>query len=133
MNLTDVLAQILESARTLVGASHSGLGVIGPDGEFSEFVHSDDPAAFSHDPIGPDTIRQATREAKPRRVAPPEAMLCVPVVVDGTAVGALCLACPADGTEFTARDEDIAIALAQSAGRAIENTALLTEARRRQD
>lgn len=143
---TDVpvlLHRIVEVAVDLVGARYGALGVIGPDKGLEQFVHvgidTSTAQRIGHLPEGkgllgaliadPRPIRLPDLHADPRAAGfpahhpPMSSFLGVPIQVGGEVFGNLYLAESIDG-EFTAEDEDFAVALAATAGVAIENARL---------
>jgi signal transduction histidine kinase len=151
--LPAVLRRIVEAARTVAGARYAALGVIGVDGRLEQFVHSgiepDVVALIGHLPTGrgvlgaliehPEPIRLHAVSDDPRSVGfpaghpPMRGFLGVPVRSRGAVFGNLYLAERVDGSDFTPDDEDLVLALAGSAGVAIENARLYEESRRRQE
>ena len=151
LDLALVLRRIVESAMQLVGAEYGALGVVGDDGTVEEFVHvgMDDDAvtAIGRLPEGrgllglviekQQAIRADNVASHERSVGFPDghprmgAFLGVPVRVREAAFGNLYLT-RSDSKPFTAQEEQLAQALAATAGIAIENTRLFEEARVRQ-
>jgi signal transduction histidine kinase len=151
LDLPTVLQQIVDAAAELLGAQYAALGVIAPHGGLEEFVHfgmsPHDVEAIGHLPEGhgllgaviddPRPIRLAHLSQDPRstgfpRQHPPmDALLSVPVRVRDEVYGNLYLSNSSNG-EFTAEDEELAIALAGTAGFAIDNARLYAETRARQ-
>ncbi|HTK66392.1 MAG TPA: GAF domain-containing protein, partial [Pseudonocardia sp.] len=145
-----VLHQIAVAARDLMGARYAALGVIAPDGHLSEFVHVgmpdelvaqigqlpqgkgllgaliDDPAPIRLDSLGQDERSSGFPPGHP----PMDSFLGVPVRVKEEVFGNLYLAESTSGT-FTAEDEELATALAASAGVVIANARLYEAARDR--
>jgi GAF domain-containing protein len=121
LSLPVVLRQIVAAARDLVGARYAALGVVGADGEVEQFVHADldeELAAAAGDP---------TRGGHP----PMTGFLGVPVRIGAEVFGNLYLTERARGGEFTADDEQLAIALAAAAGAAIANARRFAESEQR--
>ncbi|MGO4596395.1 GAF domain-containing sensor histidine kinase [Terrabacter sp. 2RAF25] len=151
--LPAVLRRIVDAARVVSGADYAALGVIGADGRLEQFVHSGmDPATverIGHLPTGTGVLGAVIDDAAPIRLhsiaADPRAsgfpdghppmgtFLGVPVRSRGQVYGNLYLADRFDGADFSADDEDLVVALAASAGIAIENARLYEESRRRQE
>ncbi|HTK64255.1 MAG TPA: GAF domain-containing protein, partial [Pseudonocardia sp.] len=145
-----VLRQIALAARDLVGARYAALGVIAADGHLSEFVHVgmpdglvaqigqlpqgkgllgaliDDPAPIRLDSLGQDERSSGFPPGHP----PMDSFLGVPVRVKEEVFGNLYLAESTSGT-FTAEDEELATALAASAGVVIANARLYEAAQDR--
>ncbi|WP_330474480.1 sensor histidine kinase [Terrabacter sp. C0L_2] len=151
--LPGVLRRIVEAARAIAGARYAALGVIGPDGLLEQFIHSgmDDATVerIGHLPTGrgvlgalieqPAPIRLHAISDDPRSVGfppghpPMNGFLGVPVRSRGEVFGNLYLAERIDGCDFSTDDEELVVALAASAGVAIENARLYEESRRRQE
>ncbi|MBN9748230.1 histidine kinase [Amycolatopsis sp. A1MSW2902] len=150
--LPALLRRLVESACELVGARYAALGVIGPDGRLTEFVHTGmDPesvARIGRLPEGkgllgvvvedPRPVRLDRLQDDPRSTGFPEghppmtSFLGVPVRVRGEVFGDLYLADSEQG-RFTEEDEQLALALAAAAGSAIENARLYETARNQQE
>ena len=151
--LPAVLRRIVEAARAVAGARYAALGVIGIDGRLEQFIHSGMDAEvvelIGHLPTGrgvlgalieePEPIRLHAISDDPRSVGfpaghpPMHGFLGVPVRSRGEVFGNLYLAERVDGSDFSSDDEDLVVALAASAGVAIENARLYEESRRRQE
>jgi signal transduction histidine kinase len=147
-----VLRRIVEAACQLVNARYAALGVIAPTGGLEEFVYAgmDEEVAkrIGHVPEGkgllgaliddPRPIRLRMISDDPRSVGlpadhpPVTSFLGVPLRVRNEVFGNLYLG-EREGGEFTAEDEELVVALAATAGVAIENARLYDEARRRQE
>ncbi|MCW2510927.1 MAG: sensor signal transduction histidine kinase [Modestobacter sp.] len=111
LTLTTVLHRTAEAARELVGARHAALDVVGPTGALVEFVHTGpDPEAAA----GAGGARDAGR-------------LDVPIRVRDEIFGHLHLV----GGRFSAEDEELARALATTAGISVSNARLYESAGRR--
>jgi signal transduction histidine kinase len=150
LSLPMVLRRIVEAARDLVGARYAALGVIGDDGLLQEFIHlgmdSDTVASIGDLPKGlgvlgalikdPQSIRlpviseDARSSGFPPGHPPMESFLGVPIRSRNAVYGNLYLT-ERMGGEFTAEDEDLVLALAATAGIAIENARLFEESTRR--
>ena len=161
LSLPAVLRRILDTAKDVSGAKYAALGVIGADGLIEEFLHLglDEDAVQSvpgslsepcHDlPKGrgllgalikdPKPIRLSRLADDPRSSGIPEGhpemttFLGVPIRSRDAVFGNLYLTDRADGSPFTAEDEELILALAATAGIAIENARLYEESRRRQE
>ena len=153
VTLEAVLDHVVESAARLVGAQYAALGVIGEDRMLKHFLSTgiDEEAAnrIGHLPTGHGVLGLLLRDPHPLRLTDlrehPEAygfpphhppmtgFLGVPVRVRDVVFGNLYLTEKADGSEFTAEDEELAVALAAAAGVAIETAHLFEDARIRQD
>ena len=151
--LPGVLRRIVEAARAVAGARYAALGVLGADGLLEQFIHSgmdnDTVERIGHLPTGrgvlgalieqPRPIRLHAISDDPRSVGfppghpPMQGFLGVPVRSRGEVFGNLYLAERVDGADFSSDDEDLVVALAASAGVAIENARLYEESRRRQE
>jgi signal transduction histidine kinase len=151
LSLPVVLRQIVDAARDLLGARYAALGVLGRDGELEQFVHAgmDDAlvAQIGDLPRGrgilglltsePAPIRLATLSAHPAAAGfppghpPMSSFLGVPVRIGDEVFGNLYLTERAAGGEFTADDEELAIALAATAGAAIANARRFAESEQR--
>jgi signal transduction histidine kinase len=152
LSLEAVLDRVVRSACRLVGAQYGALGVIGDGGTLSHFITvgiDEDVAAKIGDlPTGHGVLGLLIREPRPIRMHDlsqhPAAygfpanhpsmvsFLGVPVRVRDAVFGNLYLTEKDGGGDFTAEDEELAIALAAAAGVAIENARLFEDARRRQ-
>ena len=151
LSLPVVLRQMVVAARDLLGARYAALGVIGRDGELEQFVHdgmdNDLVAEIGDLPRGrgilglltsdPAPIRLASLSAHPSaagfppRHPPMGAFLGVPVRIGEEIFGNLYLTERTAGGEFTADDEELAIALAAAAGAAIANARRYAESEQR--
>ena len=151
LSLPVVLRQIVAAARDLLGARYAALGVLGRSGELEQFVHDgmdDDLVARVGDlPRGrgilgllisePVPIRLADLSAHPMSAGfppghpPMTAFLGVPVRIGEEIFGNLYLTKHSRGSEFTADDEELAIALAAAAGAAIANARRFAESEQR--
>ena len=151
LDLPAVLRRIVDAAVQLVDAEFGAIGVIGSDGTLEEFIHVGmTPAEVSaigrlpqgHGLLGalitdPHPIRLDDRGADPRASGfpaahpPMGAFLGVPVRVRDRVFGNLYLTNARAGA-FTSNDEQLVIALAATAGVAIENARLFAETKLRQ-
>ncbi len=151
LSLPTVLRLIVEAARDLVGARYAALGVIGDDGLLEQFVHvgMDDHtvARIGELPKGrgllgaliedPEPIRLPLISDDPRSSGfppdhpPMDSFLGVPIRSRNEVFGNLYLT-GRGGEEFSDDDEDLLLALAATAGIAIENARLYEESGRRQ-
>lgn len=147
-----LLKRIVEAGRELVGAQYAALGVVGPDGRLTEFVHTGMDAGtvarIGRLPEGkgllgaviedPRPIRLTRLQDDPRSAGFPEGhppmtgFLGVPIRARGAVFGNLYFAC-GDCGPFTEEDEQLALALAAAAGSAIENARLYETARNQQE
>ena len=161
LSLPAVLRRILDTAKDVSGAKYAALGVIGSNGLLEEFLHLglDEEAVQTvggslsvpcHNlPKGrgllgalindPKPIRLSRLADDPRSAGVPEghpqmtSFLGVPIHSRDTVFGNLYLTDRVDGGPFTAEDEELILALAATAGIAIENARLYEESRRRQE
>ena len=151
LSLPVVLRQIVGAARDLLGARYAALGVLGRDGELEQFVHAgmDDElvAAIGDLPRGHGILGLLTSEPVPIRLASLSAhpaadgfptghpamgsFVGVPVRIGEEIFGNLYLTERTAGGEFTADDEELAIALAAAAGAAIANARRFAESEQR--
>jgi signal transduction histidine kinase len=151
LSLPVVLRQIVGAARDLLGARYAALGVLGRDGELEQFVHAgmDDGlvARIGDLPRGrgvlgllisdPVPIRLASLSAHPAAAGfppghpPMGSFVGVPVRIGEEVFGNLYLTERTAGGEFTADDEELAIALAAAAGAAIANARRFAESEQR--
>jgi signal transduction histidine kinase len=150
LSLPVVLRRIVDVARELLGARYAALGVIGRDGleQFVQAGMDDDVVAqIGELPRGKGILGLLTREAVPIRLAdiaghpasagfppghpPMGAFLGVPVRAGEEIFGNLYLTERSRGGEFTAEDEELAIALAAAAGGAIANARRFAESEQR--
>jgi signal transduction histidine kinase len=151
LSLPAVLQRIVEAARDLVKARYGALGVIGADGLLEQFIHVGmDDATVSE--IGelpkgrgvlgaliedPRPIRLSRISDDPRSSGFPsnhpqmKSFLGVPIRSRNEVFGNLYLSEQVSGA-FSAEDEELVLALAATAGAAIENARLYEESRRRQ-
>jgi signal transduction histidine kinase len=151
LSLPLVLRQIVGAARDLLGARYAALGVLGRDGELEQFVHAgmDDElvARIGELPKGRGILRLLISEPVPLRLAdlsahpasagfppghpPMTGFLGVPVRIGEQVFGNLYLTERSGAGQFTADDEELAIALAAAAGAAIANARRFAESERR--
>jgi signal transduction histidine kinase len=151
LSLPVVLRQIVAAARDLVGARYAALGVLGRDGELEQFVHAgmDEELVgrIGELPRGRGILGLLIRKPVPLRLAdlsghpasagfppghpPMTGFLGVPVRIGEEVFGNLYLTERARGGEFTADDEQLAIALAAAAGAAIANARRFAESEQR--
>lgn len=151
LSLPVVLRQIVAAARDLVGARYAALGVLGRDGELEQFVHAgmDEELVgrIGELPRGRGILGLLIRKPVPLRLAdlsghpasagfppghpPMTGFLGVPVRIGKEVFGNLYLTERSRGGEFTADDEQLAIALAAAAGAAIANARRFAESEQR--
>ncbi|WP_163507187.1 GAF domain-containing protein [Fodinicola acaciae] len=150
LSLRSVLRHILTAARELVGANYAALGVIGQDGVLEEFLHvgmdQEVVDRIGDLPRGQGILGLLIRHPVPVRIPdlrdhpaavgfPPHhppmgSFLGVPIRIREKVFGNLYLTESAHG-EFTLEDEQLVVALAGSAGVAIDNARLYQEVEQR--
>ncbi len=147
-SLEQVLQQVVDSARQVVGARYAALGVLGEDRtSLVRFVTSgispEERERIGDPPRGRGLIGLVIREAKPIRAAdiarhphhygfPPhhpvmKSFLGVPIVSRGQVFGNLYLTDKIGAEEFDAEDESVTVLLAGYAAVAVENARLHDE------
>ena len=151
LSLDAVLERVVQSACRLLHARYGALGVIGDDRSLSHFITVGIDEQLAHRigplPTGHGVLGLLITEPRPLRLhdlrqhpesfgfpanhPPMESFLGVPVRVRDVVFGNLYLTEKEDGSDFTAEDEGLAVALAAAAGVAIENARLYDDARRR--
>jgi len=151
LSLPVVLRRIVEAARDLLGARYAALGVISRDGQLEQFVHTgmdgDLVGKIGELPRGRGILGLLITEPAPIRIAdltrhpasagfpaghpPMSAFLGVPVRVGDEVFGNLYLTERSRGGEFTADDEELAVALAAAAGGAIANARRFADSEQR--
>ena len=152
LSLEAVLDRVVQSACELVGTQYGALGVIGDDQQLSHFItvgiDEDGVRLIGDLPTGHGVLGHLIREPKPLRLhdlgehpiasgfpanhPPMKTFLGVPVRVRDEVFGNLYLTEKIDGLDFTAEDEDLAVALAAAAGVAIQNARLFEDSNSRQ-
>ena len=153
LSLPAVLRRLVATAKDVSGAKYAALGVIGGDGTLEQFLHvgmeDDAVRAIGELPKGRGVLGALIDDPKPIRLArisedprssgfpdghpPMTTFLGVPIRSRDVVFGNLYLTDRADGGPFTAEDEELVLALAATAGTAIENARLYEESRRRQE
>ena len=153
LSLPAVLHRIVGTARDVANARYAALGVIGADGLLEQFLHVgvDDQTvqAIGELPKGRGVLGALIEDPQPIRLTripddprssgfpdghpPMTTFLGVPIRSRDSVFGNLYLADRIDGGPFTAEDEELVLALAATAGIAIENARLYEESRRRQE
>jgi signal transduction histidine kinase len=153
LSLPAVLRAVVEAARQIGGAQYAALGVIGADGTLEQFVHvgmdQSTVATIGELPTGrgvlgalidhPEPIRLSTiahdsrSSGFPTGHPPMKSFLGVPISSRNSVFGNLYLTDRSDGQDFSPEDEEVILALAATAGIAIENARLYEESRRRQE
>lgn len=153
LGLGTVLLRIVEAACALVNARYGALGVVAPEGAgLEQFIHvgMDNGVVeqIGHLPEGkgllgllieqPEPIRLEDLGQHPHSVGfpadhpPMQGFLGVPIRVRDEIFGNLYLT-REDDEGFSAEDEELVLALAATAGVAIENARLFEESRHRQE
>ncbi|WP_017587891.1 sensor histidine kinase [Nocardiopsis ganjiahuensis] len=152
LDLATVLRRLTEAAAHLAEARFAGLGVIGEDGSFTEFIpvgfsqaQAERIGRFPHGKgvLGTPLYERATLRLSDLRDHPdfggfPEghpsmsSFLGVPIQVRGEVFGNLYLTEKENGGQFDEEDEAVVTALATAAGVAIENARLYEETRLRE-
>lgn len=152
LDLATVLRRLTEAAAHLAEARYAGLGVIGEDGSFTEFIPVGVSRAqaerISRFPHGKGVLGTPLHERSVLRLSDlrehpdfggfPEghpgmsSFLGVPIQVRDEVFGNLYLTEKENGGEFDEEDEAIVTALATAAGVAIENARLYEETRLRE-
>ena len=148
-SLPVVLRRIVSSACELVDAQYAALGVLGPGTNveqirliefFTKGADEETIRRIGHYPTGRGILGVLIREPQPLRLRdlgshpqsfgfppghpPMRSFLGVPVRIQDRVFGNLYLTEKRGGGDFTAKDEEIAVALAAAAGGAIENARL---------
>ncbi|WP_322770512.1 GAF domain-containing sensor histidine kinase [Frankia sp. Cr1] len=152
IHLPDLLRRIVEAARALLDAEYAALGVVAPDLRLEQFIHvgmtAEDADHIGHLPTGKGVLGLLVREPRPQRLddiskhpqahgfppghPPMKTFVGVPIRIRSEIFGNLYVAGKRDGRQFTAEDEELALALAATAGIAIENARLFAESQQRQ-
>ncbi|MGG5173068.1 GAF domain-containing protein [Pseudarthrobacter sp. J1738] len=151
LSLEAVLDRVVNSACRLLHAQYGALGVIGEDKQLSHFItvgiNKDLAQKIGPLPTGHGVLGQLITEPAPLRLhdlrehphaygfpanhPPMKTFLGVPITVRDVVFGNLYLTDKEGGRDFTAEDEELAVALAAAAGVAIENARLYEDSRRR--
>jgi signal transduction histidine kinase len=151
LSLPAALQRIVELAAELTGARYGALGVLGRDGNISEFittgVSEEQRGAIGHIPVGRGILGVLIDDARPLRLhdiaedprsvgfppnhPPMHSFLGAPVTARGRVYGNLYLTEKQGGQDFDTDDERALVLLAAQAGVAIENAQLYEEARDR--
>jgi signal transduction histidine kinase len=153
LSLPAVLHRIVDTARDVADARYAALGVIGADGLLEQFLHvgvdEETVQAIGGLPKGRGVLGALIEDPQPIRLTriaddprssgfpdghpPMSTFLGVPIRSRDSVFGNLYLTDRVDGGPFTAEDEELVLALAATAGIAIENARLYEESRRRQE
>jgi signal transduction histidine kinase len=149
LDIATVLERLVAAGCSLTGARYGALGVIGAHGGLQEFVHQgmDDETvrAIGHLPEGKGVLGHLVSSPHPLRLSdlaehpssvgfppnhpPMHTFLGVPVRARGAVFGNLDLTDKAGHVDFTARDEQVAVALAAAAGVALGHARAYRQAR----
>jgi signal transduction histidine kinase len=154
LSLDTLLRLIAETAREVLGAEYAALGLVRPDGEIEQVIYSgvddatlaalhemaQDSGPLSHlitrSASGPARLKPLTDDTPLTHVptAQPlvKSLLAVAVRTSSNFYGNLYLGNRVGATAFTDEDQDVVVALAATAGIAIENARLYEESNRRQ-
>ncbi len=152
LSLPIVLQRIVDLAAQLTGARYGALGVLGPNGQITEFVttgiSAEQRRKIGHIPRGLGILGILIRDARPLRLEriaddprsvgfpahhpPMNTFLGAPVMAMGRVFGNLYLTEKRGGKPFTAQDEQDLMVLATQAGVAIANATLYEEARQQE-
>ncbi|MBB6119863.1 GAF domain-containing sensor histidine kinase [Nocardiopsis algeriensis] len=152
LDLDPLLLRIAETATSLVNARYGALGVIGEDGEMSQFIpvglEPHEISSIDHWPRGEGILGLLIKEPEPLRLGDvsehPESrgfpeghpvmrsFLGVPIRIRDRVFGNLYMTDKQDGTQFTVDDELLLRALATAAGTAIENAQLFAQTQSRE-
>jgi signal transduction histidine kinase len=147
-DLDALLLNAIETAREVTGAKYGALGVVGPHGTLSSFIHvgidRDTVREIGHPPLGRGVLGTVMRDAKTIRVAdiaqhpdsygfppnhpPMRAFLGVPIRIESEVFGNLYLTEKQGG--FTDEDEAAVESLAVIAGAAVGTARLQGRLRR---
>ncbi|RYY45257.1 MAG: GAF domain-containing protein, partial [Actinomycetales bacterium] len=147
LDLPTVLRRIVEIGVDLVGARYGAIGVVSQERRLEQFIHVGmDPEAVArigHLPEGKGLLGALIDDPRPVRLAsiatdarssgfpaghpPMDSFIGVPIRVRGAVFGNLYLTDSTAG-QFSADDEELAEALAASAGIAIQNARLFEDA-----
>ncbi len=152
LELDTTLQRIVQSAVDLVDARYGALGVLAPDGGIARFIDvgldETTRTALGRPPEGRGLLGQLIADPRPLRLhdlsahpssvgfpphhPPMRSFIGVPVLVRDAVYGNLYLTEKRTGTEFTADDELILMALAAAAGIAVQNADLFEKGLLRQ-
>lgn len=150
LELPVVLRRIVEAAVELVGSRYGAIGVIAPDGTLEQFIHVGMPdelvSEIGHLPEGHGLLGALIDDQQPIRLErlgddprssgfppghpPMETFLGVPIRVRDEVYGNLYLAERFEGF-FSEEDQELLVALAATAGAAIDHARLFDESQRR--
>ena len=122
LRLPVVLRHTVAAAQDLLGARYAALGVLGGDGGLEQFL----PAGLDDDPAA-----HPVSAGFPPGNPPMTGFVGVPIRIGEKIFGHLYLTDRSRGGQFTAEDEQLAIALAAAAGAAIANARRFAESEQR--
>lgn len=151
VELDRALQRIVEVAAGLVDAQYGALGVRGPDGGLSEFVHigitEAQRATMGHLPVGRGVLGLLIDDPRLHRIhdlgshptsvgfppnhPPMHTFLGAPILVRGEVFGSIYLTEKRSADDFSEVDETVVAVLAVAAGIAIDNAGLFERARTR--
>ena len=143
LSLPVVLRRIVSAAAALSEARYAALGVIGPDRRLAEFItvgaEAETVEAIGAPPEGRGILGLLIVDPRPIRLTdlakhpdsfgfppnhpPMQSFLGVPIRVRSEVFGNLYLTEKEGGGDFTPEDEELVVALAATAGVAVENPA----------
>ena len=153
IDLSRVLQNIVDSARTLIQSCYAALSVTDDEGQIVAFItagiSAEERAAIGPLPVGHGLLGTLIRDARPLRIAdiaadprshgfppnhpPMTTLLGVPILYQGKAVGDLYLTDKIGAAEFSDEDQELLVLLANHAAVAIENARLYEDARAARD
>ncbi|WP_439032671.1 GAF domain-containing protein [Gordonia terrae] len=151
VELDRALQRIVEVAAGLVDAQYGALGVRGPDGGLSEFVHigitEPQRATMGHLPVGRGVLGLLIDDPRLHRIhdlgahptsvgfppnhPPMHTFLGAPIMVRGEVFGSIYLTEKRSAEDFSEIDEGVVAVLAVAAGIAVDNAGLFERARTR--
>lgn len=151
LELDEALQRIIEVAVGVVDARYGALGVRGPDGGLSEFVHTGITAAqrarMGPLPVGrgvlgvliddphvlriPDLAQHPASVGFPPHHPPMTTFLGAPIIIRGRVFGRIYLTEKQGGAQFSELDETLISVLAVAAAIAVDNAQLFERARTR--
>ncbi|WP_238419125.1 GAF domain-containing protein [Gordonia sp. 'Campus'] len=151
VELDRALQRIVEVAAGLVDAQYGALGVRGPDGGLSEFVHigitESQRATMGHLPVGRGVLGLLIDDPRLHRIhdlgahptsvgfppnhPPMHTFLGAPIMVRGEVFGSIYLTEKRSAEDFSEIDEGVVAVLAVAAGIAVDNAGLFERARTR--
>lgn len=149
LELDAILHRIVAAAIGMTGARYGAIGVWGPEGTLTSFVHSgmdpDTVALVGHLPVGKGVLGALRDRTEPLRLSrltdhpsavgfpehhpPMQAFLGMPVIIRGAVYGSLYVTDDRPGRGFCEADEITVRALASAASVAIDNARLFDRVR----